>query len=421
MAPPQHATGSVPARGCTHLECRPSGFSTVELMVAVAITGVLAFGLVDILVASKQVFVREEAFARTQEVGRYALGLITKALRGTRTLGCDSLGAAQSRDRLVVRACLLLRSPGACDPSAMLGGHLLDTDRAFGHEGSMGQAPTLDDLPADARANVAQRWLRGDVVSVWGVTGSGALVTNDAESETDRDGAIMADSIGLQTGGFALITDCEQSEVFAVSGLHGGVEHATTDSHGEVVNASGAFSRAYNWRGTSQTPGSLYRARLYPLIYRVYYVCCADGRDGSLQSGATRVGNCRADPGRYRPSLCVYDVAQGQSQTLVSNIADLRATYSGARADGRFEGLRADQITDWSGVAGVRIELLAVSGEELETTPSLPSSVDWPPSPGRVVADTLGADLRSADRRQYQRFATTVALRARTPRTATTR
>jgi hypothetical protein len=163
---------------------------------------------------------------------------------------------------------------------------------------------------------------------------------------------------------------------------------------------------------------------LYPLVFRVYYVCCV--RDGALQSGSGR-DNCRvtADgdpaPDGYRPALCVYDRQDGNGDTevLVPNVADMRITYSGdTDGDGEtdFRNEHAATVStdaNWASVRAASVELLLTTEEDnTATAASAPTQPDWPP--GADDDDQLGANY-PADNRLYQRFRFDVALRPATP------
>jgi len=153
----------------------------------------------------------------------------------------------------------------------------------------------------------------------------------------------------------------------------------------------------------------------------------------------------------FRPSLCVWDSSGGRdNQSLVLDVADMRLTYSGDSDGDWVTDFFADDTDTihtaqwvsennaWPGVSGVTVELLVASGRDgVRATPgvSSPAKAMWPPngtdsdsesepaSDGEaksdsgsdgIDGDTLGAGL-DADRRLYERFVMSVALRSRIP------
>jgi hypothetical protein len=89
----------------------------------------------------------------------------------------------------------------------------------------------------------------------------------------------------------------------------------------------------------------------------------------------------------------------------------MRVTFATGASN---ESQRADELTpvDWEDVTTMHIELLAASAEEVRSDAASPSNADWPGD----AADRLGADVNGGaeDRRQYERFAFTVAVRSNT-------
>ena len=68
---------------CTHMKAHKncSGFSLVELMVALVITLILLAGIGQIFLSSKKSYTLQNSFSRMQETGRYAMDMLTQDLR----------------------------------------------------------------------------------------------------------------------------------------------------------------------------------------------------------------------------------------------------------------------------------------------------------------------------------------------------
>jgi len=462
----RHETAQVRRVGATCGHAAGSGFSLVELMVALGIGAIVLLGLTDLLMNSKTAYLREEQLARLQENGRVAAMVAARQLRANRSMDCRSIAMAMADEGiawgtpLAVKACDLLDIPAGkhcADADWRAFRHYLSTDRALGYDNSedLGDAGALSDLPPSARTNIADRWLRGDVLVTWGVDGPGTWLTDSVASDVNDGGIGAAGPIrvavagdGLRPGRYALISDCIGADVFEISGpedLDGGsgdheLDHAQQDDQGDKVNASDALSRVYNWSSADtpagqarQIPAPVHRANVYPLAYNVYYICCVDIGGGELQSGSG-VRHCRSgepvfNADRYRPSLCTWDMQTARSYPVVNDIADMRVTYTGDRdADGALDFFAQDVdpiptaawVTAhhaWAGVRSAAVELLVVSGEAgVATQANTPASADWPPNDGsgQIAADTLGQGL-PADSRLHQRFHINVAMRSRAP------
>ena len=421
------------------------GVSIVELMIALGVGAIVVLGLTQMLSSTNATYAREEQFARLQENGRIAAMLLAKQMRPNRSLEC--MGAPLGADNAFqVKACDLFRSGCA-------GEHLLVAASAMGYDGSVDltQPGNLADLPSGAAANIAARWVRGDVLVTWGIEPDGVAM----QGAPDENDMIQLSGLpeGLGEGDLALVSDCGQTYVFAVSdagdagsGTGAEVGQEAQDADGNLINATDDLQYLYV-DGIKQYSGKMGafnaeaqdpRAMLYPLVYKAFYICCTGTQDGLLQSGGG-AARCRPehasyDPDGYRPALCVFDLNDGggRSQVLVPDVADMRVTYTGdSNSTGSTSGsidFRADDtstlrtakwVSDnnaWPGVRSAAVELLFTT-ESGHTTSgaAAPARADWPPNSGGTIhADTLGAGY-TADHRLYQRVRFDVAIRSGTP------
>jgi hypothetical protein len=429
-----------------------AGVSLVELMVALGVGVVVVMGLTQMLAGTNATYAREEQFARLQENGRIAATLVAKLMRPNRSTDCKSIAMHQASNSFIVKACDLLQ-PGSGAPRCT-GDHVLGPDRALGYDGSedLSDKNNFHDLPSIAADNVAARWVRGDVLVTWGVDPDGAALNGPlgggrGGGAADGTGRINLTRVPstLDIGSLALVSNCQYAHVLEVSGP-ANLDRIRTRArpyieHGGGSNATNALrvSDVYPGSAPYNRDGRDPRAMLYPLVYRVFYVCCS--QNGNLQSGNT-VSKCRPnsgdyDPEQFRPALCVFDLQTlnagigGESQVLVPDIADLRVTYTGNRG-GNLAGeidFRADDRSPvptaawvsannaWAGVRSASVEfLLTTEAAHAVSGSAAPARDTWPPNAGggSIDPDTLGAGY-PADERLYHRFRFDVALRATTP------
>ncbi len=394
-----------------------AGVSLVELMVAVALGAVVVLSLAQILVTTKATYLREEEFARLQENGRIAATLLAKEMRASRSLDCKSLAMHQEQASLTVKACDLIEA------SCTLGApNYLGTERALGYDQSDGltNPAKLADLPRGIAESVAERYVGGDILVVWGVEPMGIAMQGTLGADGTADIALTRTPT-LKPGDLALLSNCHYAHVFQASDVR-----ANSVAHGGEANAVSHMRAGAGYAGPApyNRNDADPRASLYPFVYRVFYVCCV--RDGSLGRGSTR-NRCQPasatyQPQDHRPALCVYDrqfAASQRNQVLVPNVADMRVTFSGdADGDGKldFMGENAALVqaaARWAAVRSVAVELLlSTEADNTAGQPSVPTAADWPPAAD--AADRLGADY-PADSRLYQRFRLDVALRSASP------
>lgn len=429
------------------------GLSLVELLVAMAVGLFLVGGIIQVLVSGKASYRLGEAEARVQENGRFAIQLLATDLRAARSAGCRSAALDHAEASLNVVACDLL-DPGD-DEAGCSGVPAIGPDRPLGYGvAQQGAADWLAGLSGNntdpaygAQHAVASQWLRGDVIVTWNARGEGvyATVPEDAgESDLTRPIALEAPQKDLIGGRLALVSDCEWTDIFAITNPQtcqsdgllppSSLEHQVTydgdgspgdcsadtaagsvDAAGSQANKQGVLSRVYDRRGTVTSPGATLRARVLPFEYKVYYICCMDGREGAVQAGDA-VGNCGSEPDRYRPALCRWSTATSPHvQALASDVADLRVVYDGYAhpASGvRFldlPGVISDatwvsQSGNWDRVDSARIQVLATAAESVRTSTAAPA-------PEASVPGDLGYGLRP-DRRIYKPFEVTVAIRS---------
>ena len=64
------------------------GFGIIELLIAVALSSVVAIVVVQLFIQSKQTYLTQESLSRAQENGRYAINLLSNAVKSADFWGC---------------------------------------------------------------------------------------------------------------------------------------------------------------------------------------------------------------------------------------------------------------------------------------------------------------------------------------------
>lgn len=67
---------------------RQCGFGIIELLIAVALSSVVAIVVVQLFIQSKQTYLTQESLSRAQENGRYAINLLSNAVKSADFWGC---------------------------------------------------------------------------------------------------------------------------------------------------------------------------------------------------------------------------------------------------------------------------------------------------------------------------------------------
>jgi len=341
---------------------RQHGLSIVELMISVAISLAVLSALSYVYVGSRGAYRTNDALARVQETGRFALEWLARDLRGAGFQGCISRGTP-----LTIYS---RNPPGRVDFGAAIYGYENGVDSG----GNTFVNPNGTTVPR----------VRGDVV-VFSALRSDTIAYVLKHDQATGNFHVDNNCAGFMQDENLIVTDCTRAAVFTVTNTpQGACPGNTVLTHGAGENYVSRINPTY-------TPGS--RSFIARFALSGYYI-----------------GNNRAG----RPSLYRFDTT-GATEEVVENVEDLDLLFGiDTDSDGSVDAYRkADAIAlgDWERVLSVRVSLVAVSGEAAATTG------------GQVIylrdtdADTL-ADAQAAaanDRRLRQVFTTTVALRNRLP------
>ncbi len=343
--------------------CRQHGLSLVELMVSVAISGAVLSSLVYVYVGSRGAYRTNEALARVQETGRFALEWLSRDLRQAGFTGCLSRG--MSVDYYSNPRPSLL--PSLSDPPVI---------GVFGYEDGAGFAnPTT----------IAR--VRGDVLLLASLDGRTITpITQDTSGDTV---SIIDNCAQLGVNDVVLVSDCSRAVVVTV----------TERSNSRCGTGSGATVLTHAAAKNSPSTLPTFRASDRAFVARM-----ATGSAGSPTTGYF-IGNNRAG----RPSLYRF-IGASTAEELVESIEDLDVLYGvDTNGDGAVDSyVTADAVADWGSVLSVRVSVVAVSAEPVGRGDA--QALYFRDIDGDTVVDSQAA---TNDRRLRQVFTTTVALRNR--------
>jgi type IV pilus assembly protein PilW len=341
---------------------RQRGFSLVELMVAITIGIILLAGVLQIYLSSKQSYRVQEATSRLQENGRFAIELLGRDIRDAGNFGCRARAASKPVEEGGVLTVNHLNPAGT--------GYL------------------------QYNANLA----------VTGVEGAVANVTPDSITlQSTVDGGIKVLNAGPQTsaniqvvspntlasGNIVLVTDCENGDVFQISGGNPGAS-------GTVVHNTGAGSPG-NIQAVTCTGANAH------CLSKVY------GTDARIFT--TRQLTYTIAPGASGQNALFLSVNGAPPQELVEGVENMQILYGVDGPDADFSAeqyLTAAQVgANFNQVVSVQISLLLVSaGDTGANVVTAPQTYTFPL--GAASATT------AADRRLRRVFTSTFSVRNRT-------
>ena len=341
-------TGALP-------KCHPAlhhqrGVTLVELMIALVIGLLVTVAMLKVYVDASLMYRFNEGLPRVQENGRFVLEFIRRDARVAGFWGCYS-DAARSNGISKTSGAY---NPGF-DPQEEEFGHITGTDNDSGDSITFRSASGS-----------------GSLVTV-GMSGIGDSVTLDSDSAS-----VFA------TGTAALISDCENGDVFQITDISG---TALAHAAGAGANASPNLSKAY------AAGAQVYEARQTTF-------CIAPGADPA-QPALRRLVN--PTPGQTCASNGL-ELLEGIENMQIFYGEDTDADTDGANGDGtanRYVAFGTSGL-DTDRIVSVRISVLVRSLNNSLTTEPAPYAF---PDPDTTV--TPG----STDKYLRKVFTTTITLR----------
>lgn len=358
----------------TRFALRQRGLTITELMVSVAISIVVLSALVYVYVGSRGAYRTNEAVARVQETGRFALEWIARDIRSAGYFGCASRATSIE---------IYTRSGAGAIPFGA---------GIWGYEDGAGFSTT-----ATPRTNPTSiPHVRGDVLVLSFMDDSANIrvVEQDAQNANIK----VAPTTPFQKDDDLLATDCQRAALFNATNISGGNCNVGGGPFGctTIVHAA-----------TGNNPHRI------PSF----------GRDGrAIVARLARVGYFIGTNRGGRPSLYRFETS-GQAvpvpaQEVVENVEDIDFLYgvdtnSDGAVDAYADAAAVTAANQWDRVLSVRVSLVAVSSEAAATPRQ--QEIYLRDTSGDTVVDSQSPRMAgTADQRRLrQTFTSTVALRNR--------
>lgn len=344
------------------------GFTLIEMMVALFLGGVLLAGVLQIFSNSKKTYKTQEALARVQENGRFAMFFLTQDIRQAGYRG-DCV-----RNTLVNTTLLDGANAFLFDFNTPIQG--------FNATSAMGAtpktwAPSLDATFPSSAASAPSGG--SDIITIRKADNIGYSITANNSATWMVQ---LASNSTMANCNTAIVTDCSTAVVFHVNGIS-----PSSNPNQLFYKAGKCKTTAPSGNVASPSMASTYiGGQLYPINTVSYYIR----------------PNPNNNPALYRKT------GINDAEELVEGIEQMQILYgvdTNVPPDGTANYyVTAANVANWQQVVSVRISLLAVSLENNVTD-----------KPVSYVYNGATITPPANDKRIRRTFTSTIALRNRLP------
>jgi type IV pilus assembly protein PilW len=361
---------------------RQAGLTITELLISLVLGVFLVSGVLSVFLGCLQTFRTNDALARVQESGRFAMEIMRRDLREAGYFGCrQSLEPEIPRSDAAltpgfIRNTLNPAPSGGTDPlqweyNLEVG---LEGFAATTAGGGSGWSPSI---PTNTLISGALD--HSDIIATSSAKGAGITVTAHPGGNPPGSADIQLDTNnGLEQFDVIMVTDCTSGAIMQVTSAN--PDQSGSVAHNTGVGTPGNYTKAL---GRSFTG-----ADLFSINKSVWYIAASPttGRPGLFRNNEEVVENVE----RLR---VFFGVDSNEDRRIDSYVRAGTAPLEGPAATD----------TDWESVVAVRFHLLISSGEEDGITEA-PLAVPF-----------AGGTFNAPDNRIYQEFTATVAIRNRLP------
>jgi type IV pilus assembly protein PilW len=298
---------------------RASGFTLVELMVAMLLGLVVIAGVGSLFLSNQQVYRSNKALSDVQDSARVAFEVMARDIRAAGLSGCENSGRISN---------VIKNAPWWADwNNAVMGYGSGQTDPVAG----------------------ANRLAGTDSLMLLGAEASGLSVKLNAEPAGTF--TLNEPATTLQTGDVILVCDPDHAALVQLSGVSG-----TTLTHGKSGN-----------------PGNCTSDLSYPTVCSSTssYVFAPNAQIAKLNAAHWYVGSSANGSSLYRATLTTdaAGAAKVVASELVRDVTDLQILY---HRSGTAGFLAAASDTNWAQVDAVRVTLTMISTDRRAGTDTKP-------------------------------------------------
>ncbi|HEC17810.1 MAG TPA: prepilin-type N-terminal cleavage/methylation domain-containing protein [Gammaproteobacteria bacterium] len=223
-------------RGAASHPSRQRGMTLVETMIAITISLILLAGVLQIFIGNKQTYRVQDAVARLQESGRFAVRFLTKDLRMAGFMGCASINSMSNPPTNMAD----LDGDGVADTVAAF-----DGDGLQGWESSQLPVALSDTQNLNEGTAVGQALPGTDIISIKRASDTGVRLTGNMATVNANIQLLTATVNGMfATDDILMVTNCENSDIFAANNVSNGAG-TTTIAHSNAVNIGNFLSTSY--------------------------------------------------------------------------------------------------------------------------------------------------------------------------------
>jgi len=371
-----------------HKYNRQSGFTLLELMIAIALSVILLNGVIQMFVSSKQSYRIADGLGRMQETARYALEVLAQDIRQAGFLPCR------------------IAQDGGIDQVANV---LNDTTGAYDFFGApiQGFDGTGSTFPAGfpaAGSGSSNRLAGADGLRL--LKGGGDVYSVASHNPTSAQFKLSSNHT-IEDDDILLVCDNENASIFQVSNANQAnvtiVHNTGTGTPGNCTKGLG-FPVSCTANGTPHTYGT--GSQVVSFDSLIYYI----GPSLSNEESGRNIPNTNS---LYRRELNRDGSSFQAADELVEGIETMQIVYGVAldpySAAVRYDTAENIAAADWKNVVSVRIGLLLhtpeeVSNEDDDRTYSVV---------GTSVTPDAGTVPYAGDRRQRYIFSETIKIRNR--------
>ncbi|MNZ44031.1 hypothetical protein D3C78_616500 [compost metagenome] len=331
------------------------GISLIELLIALTLSLVIGIAVTQMFLASKTTYRLQEAMARVQENGRFAVNFLASDIRMAGFMGCGNISEMTIN---------VIASPAPLDAANPLGQVI----------GGQNNVPS---------SNTSNAVAGTDVLNIRRASNAGVRLVGNME--TDNANIQIEDNrMGLEAGDTLFLADCVSADIFRATTVSSGGAK-TTVAHANNFNTSNKLSKAY---------GADAEVLAFESI--TYFI-----RDTGRQTASGQPIRALWVERRFANR----SDATATAVELVEGVEDMQIEYGVATGGSMVANdyLTANAVTDWRKVVSVRFSLLLQSVES-RVAPSSGTGAQAVQFNGSAVA---------ADGRLRQVFGSAVAIRNR--------